>query len=240
MRQTVPARAPYAQSDVHATTYAPPAAARAPAPVRSRRERPVTLRRPAAPTRQERRLARALRRGDADALQAVHEAHGSVVFGFLRRALRDEGEAEDVFQQVMLEVWNRGADYDPSRASMLTWIMTIARSRAIDAMRRHRPEPRDPASLPEVGAPEAELDRMAERWRIAGLLQRLSEDERDLLRMRFHDELSQTEIAARTGVPLGTVKTRMVRALERLRELIDAEEAREARRLRAPAGEVVA
>lgn len=180
--------------------------------------------RPAAPSRADRRLAGRLRRQDPEGIRAVHDAHGATVYGFLRRALGDTGEAEDVFQQVMLEVWRRGPDYDPARASLLTWVMTIARSRAIDARRRRRPEPHDPDTLP-VEPTDAGLDDLAERWRLADYLGRLTADEREVLHLRFHVGLSQTEIAERTGIPLGTIKTRMVRGLERLRDMLDAEEA---------------
>jgi RNA polymerase sigma-70 factor (ECF subfamily) len=91
------------------------------------------------------------------------------------------------------------------------------------------PEPRDPRGVVALaeGSTEAEADADAplDRWRVAGLLARLPDDERALLRLRFFEELSQSEIAAATGIPLGTVKARMVRGLTRLRDLIDAEDA---------------
>src|SRR4051794_22411161 len=99
----------------------------------------ATRRRPAPPSRAERRLAAGLGRGDHGALAGVHAQYGPTVFGYLVNTLRDHAAAEDVFQQVLTEVWRRGAEYDRSRASMLTWILTIARSRAIDELRRRRP-----------------------------------------------------------------------------------------------------
>lgn len=196
------------------------------------------------PSRAERRLAAGLRRGDPQALTGVHEHYGRTVFGYLRHAMPDVATAEDVFQQVMTEVWRRSEQYDAKRASLLTWIMTITRSRAIDELRRRIPEPVDPERLPEV-AGASEGDALIERLRVAELLALLRDHERDLLRMRFYEELSQTEIAERTGIPLGTVKTRMVQALERLRELAEAEEQRTARVLdghpvRSAAGEALA
>lgn len=180
------------------------------------------------PDRAEQRLAARLRDGDPDALAEMYQRYGATTFGFLVRALRDRGAAEDVQQQVYTEVWRRAGQYDPERAGLLTWTMTIARSRAIDHLRRRVPEPHDPdvaARTIESGQDTAaEGDALAERWRMAHYLGRLPEDERDLLRMRFYEELSQTEIAERTGVALGTVKARMVRGLGRLRELIEAEE----------------
>jgi RNA polymerase sigma-70 factor, ECF subfamily len=176
----------------------------------------------------DRALADRLRRRDDAAVRELHETCGRTVLGFLVRALGDRASAEDVFQQVFLEVWQRGPSYDPERAAPLTWIMTIARSRAVDQLRRRVPEPRDPtgtAALLEGQAdPAADLDALAEQWRMAGLLGQLPDDEADLLRRRFYGGASQREIAAATGIPLGTVKMRMVQGLARLRDLIDAEE----------------
>ena len=190
-----------------------PAPAPAPAAADERRRRP---------DRAERRLAARLRAGDADALADVHEACGAATFGLLVRMLGDRAAAEDVQQQVFTEVWQRAGDYDPRRAGLLTWVLTIARSRAIDHLRRRVPEPRDP-QLPDPRTVEAGADALLERWRLAQLLGRLPEAERALLRLRFYDELSQSEITAATGIPIGTVKARMVRGLTRLREMIEAE-----------------
>lgn len=191
---------------------------------------PEPLPEPARPARdgdpEERRLAALLAASDPAAIALVEERYGRVLAGFLREALGDRQAAEEVKQQVLVEVWRRGPDYDLDRASPLTWVMTIARSRAIDERRRRRPDPVDPADV-EAGAgaaPDSELDAMLERWRVADLLGRIPAEEAEALRLRFYAELSQSEIAERTGIPLGTVKTRMVRGLSRLRELL-AEEA---------------
>ena len=114
----------------------------------------------------------------------------------------------------------------------MTWMMTITRSRAIDHLRRRIPEPVDDMEiLDRAEAPvEDHLDELVERWRLAELLSRIPSQEALLLRMRFYDDLSQSEIADRIGVPLGTVKSRMVSGLARLRELIAREEGEEAGR----------
>ncbi|WP_187369193.1 RNA polymerase sigma factor [Baekduia soli] len=183
---------------------------------------PAEARRGAGPSRAERRLAAQLRAGDARALEAVHAQYGATVFGYLQHTLRDRAAAEDVFQQVLTEVWRRGAQYDPSRASVVTWILTIARSRAIDELRRRRPEPLAPDELPD-GRLDAPQDLVLDRWRMSHLLAQLPLEERRLLELRFYGELSQSEIAERTGLAMGTIKSRMVRGLERLRALMDAE-----------------
>jgi RNA polymerase sigma-70 factor, ECF subfamily len=172
--------------------------------------------------REQRRLAEALRAGAPDGIRDLHAWLGPVVFGYLLQTLPDRATAEDVFQQVWAEAWRRGGDFDETRGSLTGWVLMIARSRAIDELRRRRPEPMDVSRLPEDEA-EAELDQLAERWHVAQLLLTLPDEERTLLKLRFYEDLSQTEIAERTGVPLGTVKTRMVRGLERLQALLVAE-----------------
>ncbi|HET9093750.1 MAG TPA: sigma-70 family RNA polymerase sigma factor [Solirubrobacteraceae bacterium] len=178
--------------------------------------------------KQDRRAVRALRDRAPEAMALVMEAYGRTVLGYLTQLLGDRATAEDVLQQVLLEVWQRGASYDPERAGLLTWVLTIARSRGIDELRRRVPEPIDPAGLTtqaEASAPlEAETDRLLEQWRMAGLLSRLPREEASLLRLRFYDGLSQSEIAAQTGIALGTVKARMVKGLCQLREMLEAEE----------------
>lgn len=185
------------------------------------------LRRGSTPEPSERGFVRALRRRDRAALERVYDEYAPTVFGYLINRLGDRGAAEDVHQQVFLEVWQRGPSYDPERASIFTWIMTIARSRAVDELRRRRPEPQDPTGElhpVEDSDPEGSPDALMERWRVAHLLSRLRPEEAELLRMRFYESLSQTEIAERTKIPLGTVKMRMVAALRRLRDMIDQEE----------------
>ena len=173
-------------------------------------------------------LAKRLRNRERSALETVYGEYAPTVLGYLINTIGDRGAAEDVHQQVFLEVWQRAPTYDPERASVLTWIMTIARSRAVDELRRRRPEPHDPTDrfeLAEDADPDRSPDALVERWRIAHLLSRLRPEEAELLRMRFYEGFSQSEITERTEIPLGTVKMRMVAALRRLRDLIEEEEA---------------
>ncbi len=178
--------------------------------------------------RADRRAARALHERRPEAIALVMEAHGRTILGYLTQLLHDRATAEDVLQRVLLEVWQRAQTFDPDRASLLTWVLMIARSRALDELRRRVPEPVDPSAAAERAAlsatSEDESEAMLERWRIAALLERLPREEASLLRLRFYDGLTQTEIAARTGVSLGTIKTRMVRGLAQLRDLLEAEQ----------------
>jgi RNA polymerase sigma-70 factor (ECF subfamily) len=168
-------------------------------------------------------LVARLQEEDETAIAAFEERYGRALTGFLRDSLPDPGTAEEVRQQVLTEIWRRGGDYDPGRSSVLTWALMIARSRAADERRRRRPAPVDPMTIDEA-AEDVELDGLLDRWRVAALLERIPPGEAAVLRMRFYEGRSQSEIAARTGSPLGTVKTRMVRGLARLRELIREEE----------------
>lgn len=182
----------------------------------------------ATPSQDEGRLVEGLRERDPVALREIYDRFGRITFGFLLKALSDRGAAEDVQQQVFLEVWRRSDRFDPARGRLLTWVMTITRSRAIDHQRRRVPEPIDPQAagtagdVSSVGA-RGEIEGLAEQWRMRGLLDRLPAAESELLRLRFYGELTQSEIAAREQIPLGTVKTRMFNGLRRLREMIDEE-----------------
>lgn len=176
--------------------------------------------------RDEQRLAQRLVERDEGALADVYARYGRATFGFLLRTLRDRPAAEDVQQQVFLEAWQRATQYDPERGSLFTWLMTIARSRAIDQLRRRVPVPQDPSESPALETPVAPaVDELVEHWHMVELLRRLPHDEAELLRRRFYGGLSQSEIASETGVPLGTVKMRMVSGLRRLRTMMEPEEA---------------
>ncbi|MDA0183084.1 sigma-70 family RNA polymerase sigma factor [Solirubrobacter phytolaccae] len=173
--------------------------------------------------RAERRLIERLARRDPAAVRELYALHGRTTFGFLLRLLDDRAAAEDVQQQVFLEAWQHGDRFDPSRGNLVAWLLTIARSRAVDHLRRRVPEPRDPAATVTLadGAEATRIDELLEQWRLVGVLDQLPPEEAELLRRRFYLEQSQTEIAEATGMPLGTVKTRMTRALRHMRELLE-------------------
>jgi RNA polymerase sigma-70 factor (ECF subfamily) len=166
-------------------------------------------------------LADRLKGRDEVALSDVYELYSRPVFSFLTRFTGDRSTAEDIQQQVFLEVWQKASNFDPDRGSMLTWIMTIARSRALDHSRRRVPEPHDPSAAATMAETAdtagTDIERAIDDWHFSQLIDSLPDHEAEILRYRFHGELSQSEISERTGVPLGTVKSRMVSALERLR-----------------------
>jgi RNA polymerase sigma-70 factor (ECF subfamily) len=175
------------------------------------------------PSHTELSIAAGLRRRDPDAVRSLCTEYGPSARAQLRAAIADRTAVEDVFQQVLLEVWQRSPTFDPARASLRTWLATIVRSRAIDYLRRRTPEPLDPALVrtPAGESPGDPADRVA----FNELLARLPSHEGTVIWLHFHMGLSQRQIAEHTGAPLGTVKSRTASALQRLRGMLDEERA---------------
>jgi len=174
-------------------------------------------------------LVRALVARDESALSRAYDRYGALVFGIATRILGKAPDAEEVLQDVFLSLWRTAARFDPSRGSLVGYLVTLARNRAIDRLRarRGRPAPAggefDLATFPAPGSGPAEgLGAADARARAVVALRTLPPDERRVLEMAYFDGLSQTEIAERTGDPLGTVKGRTRAALRRLREALPA------------------
>ena len=168
-------------------------------------------------------LVRRVESGDSDALRALYDRYGSIVFGMTFRLLGDRQAAEECTQDVFVSVWRTARSYEPERARVSTWLLTIARNRAIDATRRRAARPVDPHedvwSVDE--APDtAELVGSAdEASRVAAAMAELPDAQREALSLAYFDGLSHTEIAERLHIPVGTVKGRIRLALDRLRAL---------------------
>jgi RNA polymerase sigma-70 factor (ECF subfamily) len=175
-------------------------------------------------------LAGALARvaaGDGAALRLVYDATSAKLFGVLLRILNDQGEAEDVLQDVYVNVWRKAASFDPARASPITWLVAIARNRAIDRLRTsatsRRMEPIESAAEVRDDAPAAAelLERSQESARLAACLGELEERQSTAIRFAFMDGNTYDELAKRMGVPLGTVKSWIRRGLMKLRACLE-------------------
>ncbi|MFP4043995.1 MAG: sigma-70 family RNA polymerase sigma factor [Rhodosalinus sp.] len=144
------------------------------------------------------------------------------VKAFLIRSGADNGLAEECAQEVMATLWQKAHLFDPARASVSTWVFTIARNRRIDALRRQRrPEPEDLAWGPEAEPHQEDvLALQQDSDRLAAALRSLPEKQRLLIERAYFGELSHSEIAEETGLPLGTIKSRIRLALDRLRHAL--------------------
>ena len=142
------------------------------------------------------------------------------VKAFLIKSGANPGLAEECTQEVMVTLWHKAHLFDPSRAGVSTWIFTIARNKKIDALRKQRrPEPEDLAWGPEAEPEAADvLALQQETKNLSEAITRLPEQQRDLIKRAYYGDLSHSEIAAETGLPLGTIKSRLRLALVKLRQ----------------------
>ena len=170
-----------------------------------------------------------LRAGDMKALEELYDRHSPLLYSLVLRIVGRVSDAEEVLQDTWLQVWRKAEGYDPARGAVGAWLLTLARSRAIDRLRglgsRRRaeqatasdpPRPADEASVPVV---QRQL-----HGRVVEALAALTPQQRDVLELAYFGGLSQSEIAARLDAPLGTVKSWTRQGLTRLRELVPEED----------------
>jgi RNA polymerase sigma-70 factor, ECF subfamily len=164
-------------------------------------------------------------RGDQDALAEIYDRHGRLVYSLAFRILRDQSDAEDVVQDVFSQAWRQASRYDASRGSVLGWLLTLTRSRAIDRLRgrRSRPEPStDESALNSIPDPAAPADVLAasaaQATHLRAALDGLTVLQRVAIELAFYEGLTHSEIAERLELPLGTVKTRIRQGLLKLRD----------------------
>jgi RNA polymerase sigma-70 factor, ECF subfamily len=192
-------------------------------------------------------LVREMIEGSEDALASLYDRHSSAVFGAAMRASRDRWMAAEVVQETFLALWNRAESFDPSRGTLHSWLLAIARNRAIDRLRaagRHERaatfssfagiDADDQSTVewltasgeligaagPEIG-PETALSSKETRLSVQDAVASLQPTERSVIVLAYEAGLSQSEIAAKLGWPIGTVKTRTRRALHHLRDHLE-------------------
>ena len=164
-------------------------------------------------------------RGDEDALAELYDRVGRIAYGLALRVLRDERHAEDAVQEAFLQVWRSAATFRAERAKASTWILTLVHRRAVDLVRREERRQADPLTDDSAAIAPEETDEAAwlrfERERVQAALKQLPDMQREALELAYYGGFSQSELADRLGVPLGTIKSRMFAGLARLRELLD-------------------
>lgn len=168
--------------------------------------------------------------GDADALGELYDHYGRVVFGLIYRMVGSPESAEEVVQNAFHSVWRQAAAYRPERGSVRTWLLAIARNAAID-WRRSKGNRLGRETVIEESLMLVEDLRVEDRViaslraeRVRAAVESLPREQREALSLAFWSGLSQSEIAKRTGAPLGTVKSRVRLGMARLREWLSADE----------------
>jgi RNA polymerase sigma-70 factor (ECF subfamily) len=181
----------------------------------------------------DRELLTRVAHGDVDALREIYDQHAPRAMAIAFRILRRVEEAEDIVQETFLEIWRRAPQFDPERGGAVAWVVTIARSRAIDRLRASATVDRTiegAANAPDLLAPvdfpspTVEVERRREQNRVARAMAVLPPEQRKTIELAYFEGLSQSEIATRTSSPLGTVKMRVKLALTKLSLLLKEEE----------------
>lgn len=177
----------------------------------------------------EQALVRAIASGDEQALGRAYDLHGRMVYSLALRILSSPPEAEEVLQDVFLQLWNGASRFDPERGRLPAWLVTITRNRSIDRLRARRARPGGQTiegleeQVLETSTPIAEVTREDAGGLARRALEELPPDERRVLELAYFEGLSQTQIADKLGSPLGTVKTRARNGLRRLRQALPLE-----------------
>ena len=166
------------------------------------------------------RLAAAFPAADQRVLGAVYHRYGGLVHRVATAIMADANIADDVTQAVFIDAWRARNTFEPDRGSLTGWLLTIARRRCLDQQRRRTREDRDVLAATRYPAPSIEPDdteRVVERIIVADALARLPDPQRTVLELTFFDDLTGAQIAALTGMPLGTVKSHLRRGLIQLK-----------------------
>lgn len=159
--------------------------------------------------------------GQEDAVATLYDRHSRLLFGLVLRIVRNRAEAEEILQEVFYSVWSKAHSYNPALGVPAAWLVRLARNRAIDRLRSNhvRERTHDAAVTPPApDSPEQSAVRGQQQAGIQGALGRLPEEQRLLIEHAYYGGWTQSELAARFGLPLGTVKTRMRSGLIALRE----------------------
>ena len=160
-------------------------------------------------------------RSDDEALAELYDRYGRPAYALAVRIVRDPALAQDAVQDAFLTAWRTAASFDPARGTAATWLLTLVHRRAVDVVRREdrrRASPLEDAPVASGEATDEAAEVRMERRRVQAALSVLTPAEREALELAYYGGLSQSEIADRLGVPIGTVKSRMFAGLARLRD----------------------
>ena len=179
---------------------------------------PTTVSPPAAALDEAALVARLAAGDRVEPLAALYDVYGRRLYALGIHLLHDDGLAEDLVQETFVRLWRSAGRYDPGRSSVRTFVYTLARRAAVDLWRRSSRSPAAVSDRPERedGAAEAAFDDAMLRLDVGEALETLSTAHREVLELQYRGDLTQTQVAERLGIPLGTVKTRTLYALRAL------------------------
>jgi RNA polymerase sigma-70 factor, ECF subfamily len=171
-------------------------------------------------------LIRRMVEADETALGALYDRWARSLYSLVLHLLRDPDEAEDVVEETFWQAWRKANSYEPARGAVSTWLLTIGRRKALDRLRAKKRHKEDPIgndrTFADIASPSPDPSENVEgselREHVRAALRELPAEQREVLELGYFNGLSQTEIADATGQPLGTVKTRMRLAMQKLRE----------------------
>lgn len=159
--------------------------------------------------------------GDEQAIAEVFRRYGTAVYSVALRVLHDTGQAEDVMQEIFLQLWRKPKAFEQGRGSLGAWLVVVARNRSIDTLRKRKPtDSVDDVVLASPGNLASEAERNSMMEKVRDVLGTLPMEQRKSLELAYFEGMSHSEIAAATGDPLGTVKTRIRLALISLRKAL--------------------
>ncbi len=177
----------------------------------------------AAPVTDDGRLLQRVRQGDQSAMAEIFDRYGRAVYSVALRILKDTGHAEDVMQEIFLQIWRNSDSFVQGRGSLGAWLVVVARNRSIDLLRRRKPvDSVDDVILASSGNLASEVEHHAMMEKVQKVLKDLPAEQQRSMELAFFEGLSHSEIAEKTGDPLGTVKTRIRLALITLRKAFQA------------------
>jgi len=178
----------------------------------------------------DKELVQAIVDGQGDAVAELYDRYSGMLTALSQRILHDLADAEEVLQETFLQVWNQASRYDPKRSSVSTWLVLIIRSRSIDRLRSRQVKLRTVTAARQEKphshtSPEGVGNVLLQerRRRLQEEMAELPQEQRQVLELAFYGGMTQSEIAGRTGIPLGTVKTRTLLAMKKLRKALRQE-----------------
>jgi RNA polymerase sigma-70 factor (ECF subfamily) len=172
-------------------------------------------------------LIEKMRMGDEAALSTLYDRYSAMLFAMLVRILRDQQAAEEVLQDIFLQLWRNAAQFDAARGSLPAWLMVIGRNRAISRLRGRRDREvleENEGDYANTFASSQNIEDEAQRAQVArnisAAMQQLPVEQRQAVELAYFEGMTQSEIASKTGIPLGTIKTRVRTAMQTLRQII--------------------